>query len=84
MSLEELMAIMNGQLKSSEKAKPTVSKKTKNKPKRKNSKRDKILSQELAIMNKRARNKNGKMRKGWSQSKIMSMAHKATRKRMKK
>lgn len=51
---------------------------------RKKNGRDKILSQELAIMNKRARLKNGSLRKGWSQRKIMIMAQKATSKRMKK
>jgi hypothetical protein len=51
---------------------------------RKKTKRDRVLSQELAIMNKRFRNKNGSLRKGATQSKIMSMAQKATTKRMRK
>ena len=55
-----------------------------NKVTRKKTKRDRVLSQELAIMNKRFRYKNGQLRKGATQSKIMSMAQKATTKRMRK
>lgn len=57
---------------------------TKTKVKRRVSKRAKILSKELAIVNKRARLKNGKLRKGWSQSRIMKTAQKLTNKVMRK
>ena len=49
---------------------------------RKKTKRDRILSRELKIMNKRARKKNGSFKAGWSQRKIMQMAQKATKKIM--
>lgn len=49
---------------------------------RKKNGRDKILSQELAIMNKRYRKKDGSLRAGASQRLIMQMAQKATNKRM--
>ena len=54
------------------------------KKKRKRNGRDKILSQELAIMNKRYRKKDGSLRAGASQRLIMQMAQKATNKRMRK
>ena len=60
-----------------------VGSKVKSKLKRKKTPRDKVLSQELAIMNKRARLKDGSFRNGWDQRKVMQLAQKATSKRMK-
>jgi len=47
-------------------------------------KRAKLMSENLKIANKRGRLKNGEYRKGWGQSRIMSTAHKMTRRDMKK
>jgi len=44
-------------------------------------KRAKILSQELKAANKRARKKNGQLKKGYTQSRIMKEAHKKAKKR---
>ena len=49
---------------------------------RKKTKRDRILSRELKIMNKRARKKNGSFKAGWNQRKIMQRAQAATKKIM--
>ena len=40
----------------------------------------KKLSRSLKIVNKKARLKSGKLRKGWSQTRIMKTAHKMARK----
>ena len=50
---------------------------------RKKTKRDRILSNELKIANKRARKKDGSLRNGWDQRRIMEVAHKATKKLLK-
>lgn len=42
---------------------------------RKQKKRSKMLSKNLATVNKRARKKNGALKKGWSQKRIMQTAH---------
>ena len=71
----------------SEGAKEALSNNNPNQPKkrtRKRNGRDKILSQELKIMNKRYRKKDGSLRSGATQRKIMQMAQKATNKRMRK
>lgn len=47
---------------------------------RKKTKRDQVLSRELKMMNKRARKKDGSLRSGWTQRKIMQLAQKATKK----
>lgn len=45
-------------------------------------KRSKLMSKNLKIANKRGRKKNGEYKKGWGQSRIMSTAHKMTRRDM--
>ena len=45
-------------------------------------KRQKLMSKNLKIANKRGRKKNGEYKKGWGQSRIMSTAHRMTRKEM--
>ena len=47
---------------------------------RKKTRRDRVLSRELKILNKRARKKDGSLRSGWTQRKIMQRAHAATSK----
>lgn len=42
--------------------------------------RRKSMSKNLKIVNARARKKNGDLKKGWTQSRIMSTAHRMTRK----
>lgn len=42
---------------------------------RKQKKRSKMLSKNLAAVNKKARKKDGSLKKGWSQSRIMQTAH---------
>jgi len=42
---------------------------------RKQKKRSKMLSKNLATVNKKARKKDGSLKKGWTQSKIMKTAH---------
>ena len=42
---------------------------------KKQKKRSKMLSKNLATVNKRARKKNGALKKGWSQKRIMQTAH---------
>jgi hypothetical protein len=46
-------------------------------------KQSKILAEELKKANKRARKKDGSLKKGYTQSRIMKEAHKAKAKRMK-
>ena len=48
---------------------------------RKAKKRAGILSQELKAANKRGRKKNGQLKKGYTQSRIMKEAHKRAKKR---
>ncbi len=48
--------------------------------KRKVSKYQKTLGKELAIFDSKARLKSGEYRSGWDRSKVMRLAHKATRK----
>lgn len=55
----------------------------KKKVKRKKSKYSRMLSQELKSINKTARTKSGKLRKGMTQKKILARAHKAVKRRMK-
>jgi hypothetical protein len=42
---------------------------------RKQKKRSKMLSKNLATVNKKARKKDGSLKKGWSQRRIMQTAH---------
>jgi len=49
----------------------------------KSKKQSKILSEELKKANKRGRKKDGSLKKGYTQSRIMKEAHKAKAKRMK-
>jgi len=55
----------------------------KSKARRKKSAYSKALSQELKKINKAARTKSGKLRKGMTQKKILARAHKAVKRRMK-
>ena len=55
----------------------------KSKARRKKSAYSKALSQELKKINKTARTKSGKLRKGMTQKKILARAHKAVKRRMK-
>lgn len=50
---------------------------------RKASRYGRALSQELKKINKSARTKSGKLRKGMTQKKILSKAHKAVKRRLK-
>ena len=45
-------------------------------------KRAKLMSKNLKIANARGRKKNGEYKKGWGQSRIMSTAHRMTRREM--
>ena len=45
-------------------------------------KRAKLMSKNLKIANARGRKKNGEYKKGWGQSRIMSTAHRMTRRDM--
>jgi hypothetical protein len=49
----------------------------------KSKKQSKILSEELKKANKKGRKKDGSLKKGYTQSRIMKEAHKAKAKRMK-
>jgi len=49
----------------------------------KSKKQSKILSEELKKANKRGRKKDGSLKKGYTQSRIMKEAHKAKARRMK-
>lgn len=73
-------------IKAGETIQPTGPNVVKSKPtkKRNGSKRDKVLGKQLEITNAKARLKNGSLRKGWTQKKIMTMAQAATTKIMKK
>lgn len=51
---------------------------------RKKTKRDKMLSAALKEINKKARLKNGSLRKGWTQKKIMMKAQQLVRRKMKR
>lgn len=53
------------------------------KARRKKSAYSKALSQELKKINKTARTKSGKLRKGMTQKKILARAHKAAKRRFK-
>jgi hypothetical protein len=55
----------------------------KKKVKRKKSAYSKALSKELKSINKAARTKSGKLRKGMTQKKILAKAHKAVKRRLK-
>lgn len=55
----------------------------KQKVKRKKSKYSRALSQELKSINKAARTKSGKLRKGMTQQKILKKAHRAVKRRLK-
>lgn len=55
----------------------------KQKVKRKKSKYSRALSKELKAINKTARTKSGKLRKGMTQAKILKKAHKAVKRRLK-
>ena len=46
--------------------------------------RSKKLSKHLKEANKKARKKNGQLKKGWTQQRIMQVAHKCVAKEMKK
>jgi len=50
---------------------------------RKTKKRDKTMSKAMKKVSKKARLKSGKMKKGWSQSRIMREAHKECKRMMK-
>lgn len=50
------------------------------KKKRKSSKYEKTLGRELAIVDSRARKKDGSYRSGWNRSKVLTEAHRLTRK----
>ena len=50
---------------------------------RKTSRYGKALSKELKRINKTARTKSGKLRKGMTQKKILAKAHKAVKRRLK-
>jgi hypothetical protein len=49
----------------------------------KSKKQSKLLAEELKKANKRARKKDGSLKKGYTQSRIMKEAHRAKAKRMK-
>ena len=57
------------------------------KAKRRSTKKDranrKAMSKALTNVNRRARKKNGELKKGWTQSRIMSAAHKECRRKRK-
>ena len=55
----------------------------KQKVRRKKSKYSRALSQELKAINKSARTKSGKLRKGMTQKKILQKAHRAVKRRLK-
>jgi hypothetical protein len=55
----------------------------KTKARRKKSKYSRALSQELKKINKQARTKSGKLRKGMTQKKILAKAHRAVKRRLK-
>lgn len=55
----------------------------KQKVKRKKSAYSRALSRELKAINKQARTKSGKLRKGMTQKKILAKAHKAVKRRLK-
>lgn len=55
----------------------------KRKARRKKSKYSRALSQELKSINKSARTKSGKLRKGMTQAKILKKAHRAVKRRLK-
>lgn len=55
----------------------------KKKVKRKKSAYSRALSKELKSINKAARTKSGKLRKGMTQKKILAKAHKAVKRRLK-
>ena len=55
----------------------------KQKAKRKKSKYSRALSKELKQINKAARTKSGKLRKGMTQAKILKKAHRAVKRRLK-
>lgn len=55
----------------------------KKKARRKKSAYSKALSKELKAINKTARTKSGKLRKGMTQKKILAKAHKAVKRRLK-
>lgn len=55
----------------------------KKKAKRKKSAYSRALSKELKAINKQARTKSGKLRKGMTQKKILAKAHRAVKRRLK-
>ena len=55
----------------------------KKKARRKKSKYSRALSSELKKINKQARTKSGKLRKGMTQAKILKKAHRAVKRRFK-
>jgi hypothetical protein len=55
----------------------------KKKARRKKSAYSRALSKELKAINKQARTKSGKLRKGMTQKKILAKAHKAVKRRLK-
>ena len=55
----------------------------KKKARRKKSAYSKALSKELKAINKQARTKSGKLRKGMTQKKILAKAHRAVKRRLK-
>ena len=55
----------------------------KKKARRKKSAYSRALSKELKAINKQARTKSGKLRKGMTQKKILAKAHRAVKRRMK-
>ena len=76
--LEELLSLMEAAKAGVTSQAPAVAAPTKRR--RKSTKSDRILSKSLKIVNQKARLKNGKLRKGYTQARIMKEAHKLARK----